>query len=623
MADPLSSPSAQVDGDTSSTTQPTDSTTTATHPIDITQPATTIHAHTIDDNQASTTDTTADPGWTPEEVIRQVEYYFSDENLVRDTHLLGKLQEAKYIKHGEGLVSWKQISSWGRMRQFGGPTSQVRDAIKGSKVLEVVNNKFIRRRIPFDMAKKTVDPAIREQELLYKKKKLVLVAYPHLTKGLLKKSGFEYYNEEPKLTPEELKIIEEDYSTDNTFYYRMELAIVRYRKKRTIHQETAKLFDYYQAYCGFAKNPAQFRGGLKPQDMEGLTKDEKETITMEHFALEEAKISLDEEDGEWVINFPGTLRGFFSTRYPHYFDVTHQAIVEASCNVLRNWFKWLLHHIVFAEYTDQLLQCLPILDAIEKELPLMAKASKCLPGAFNIAASIAMNGEAAASCVKQESYEDTDFKPDVPADAMVFTKQEARTIFLTGVVAYGTQAQIDSIEAHVDDLTKLRVIWEDNDVHLEVTKISFLSDADATTQELFHGLGHTIVPALGKMTCVRHEKPDFSDREPAPGHWDGHETFKFIVDEKAFKNCYVGLKFDAVVMELENGIAWIDHLHFCDGNFYKWCWNEVVDDAKKKAKKDPRGWGRWDNEGDKDGDGSADRAAADSDGDGDSDFEDH
>ncbi|KAK6392595.1 hypothetical protein LTR95_019620, partial [Oleoguttula sp. CCFEE 5521] len=103
-------------------------------------------------------------------------------------------------------------------------------------------------------------------------------------------------------------------------------------------------------------------------------------------------------------------------------------------------------------------------------------------------------------------------------------------------------------------------------------------------------------------------------------HWDGHDTFEFLVDEKALKNCYVGLKFDAVVMELENGISWIDHLYYCDGSFYKWCWNEIVMD-QKKMKKNPRGWGRWDDEDDKGGDRASDKAATDSNGDGDSDFE--
>ncbi|KAK6429051.1 hypothetical protein LTR95_014801 [Oleoguttula sp. CCFEE 5521] len=604
MADPVESTSAQAAGNASATIQ-SSTVNNATQP--------TIVSNTA---QPPATNTVTRPPLDKAAVIRQVEYYFSDANLATDTHLLGKLQEAKY---GPGAVSLKHILSWGRMRDYK-PPGDVKNALRESTIVEVVDNKYIRRKIPYDMAKAKVDPAIRAQELVDNKRNVILAANPHLTKALLKSNGLEHDYINPDLTPEELRTNEEDYSTNSSFCYRMELAIVRYLKKRRGGSQVNLLFDEYLDYCGIHKDFSQFTGGLSKAEMEGMTKDEIETRNTKHFVLEEAKESIDAGDGIWFVNFPGTLRGFFSTRFSTRFDTTYQEVVEASCNILRNWLKYLLHHNVFAEYTDQLMESIAILGEIEKEFPLMARASKSLPGVFNIAASIAMNSSAAVSCVKQESYEDDDFKPDTSADAMVFTKQDARTIFLTGIVAYGTQAQIDIIEAHVADLTKLRVVWEDDDVHLEITEISLLSDADATTQDLFQGLGHTIVPALGKMTCKRHEKPNFSDREPAPD-WDGHETFEFIVDEKTLYNCYVGLKFDAVVKELEMGILWIDHLYYCDGSFYKWCWNEIVMD-QKKAKKDPRGWGRWDDEGEKDDDGT-DKAADDSDGDGESDFEDY
>nr|OQO16438.1 hypothetical protein B0A51_14826 [Rachicladosporium sp. CCFEE 5018] len=606
MADHLESTSAQAYGNTSATTQPPTSNT-------ITQP--TIVSNTA---QPPATNTVTRPPLDKAAVIRQVEYYFSDANLATDTHLLGKLQEAKY---GPGCVSLKQILSWGRMRDFK-PPSDVKNALRESTVVEVVENKYIRRKIPYDMAKAKVDPAIRAQELVDSKRNVILAANPHLTKGLLKSNGLEYDYVNPDLTPEELRTNKEDYSTDNSFCYRMELAIVRYLKKRRGGSQVNLLFDEYLDYCGIHKDFSQFTGGLSKGEMEGMSKDEIESRNMKHFVLDEAKESIDAGDGLWFVNFPGTLRGFFSTRFSTRFDITHQEVVEASCNILRNWFKYLLHHNVFSEYTDQLLESITILGEVEKEFPLMAKASRCLPGAFNVATSIIMKGSASKSCVKQESYEDIDFKPELSADATMFTLKEARTIFLTGIVAYGTQGQIDTVEAQVDDLSNLKVVWEEDDVHLEITAISLLSDADASTQDLFHDLGHTIAPTLGKLTCVRHVKPTFSDEhESEPGHRDGHETFEFVVDEKALKHCYVGLKLDAIVKGLENGITWIDHLYYCDGSFYKWCWNEIVMD-QKKTKKNPRGWARWEDEDGKDADDGLDKAA-DSDGDGDSDFEDY
>jgi hypothetical protein len=77
----------------------------------------------------------------------KVEYYFSDENLATDSHLLALCGGSQ-----NEPVSLNQILGWKKMRQYK-RKSQVIAALEKSTMLEVLQNengkKMIRRRVPF------------------------------------------------------------------------------------------------------------------------------------------------------------------------------------------------------------------------------------------------------------------------------------------------------------------------------------------------------------------------------------------------------------------------------------------------------------------------------------------
>ena len=87
----------------------------------------------------------------PEEIKRQVEFYFSDSNLPIDAYLLDQTGG-----HKNRPVELKVIHNFKRMRHFQ-PFSAVRDAVKESKFLVLNENDEITRRIPLD-EKFTDDP---------------------------------------------------------------------------------------------------------------------------------------------------------------------------------------------------------------------------------------------------------------------------------------------------------------------------------------------------------------------------------------------------------------------------------------------------------------------------------
>jgi lupus La protein len=76
------------------------------------------------------------------EIRKQVEFYFSDSNLVQDKFLFGLVSGSKNLP-----VDIKQIHEFKRMRRFQ-PFSAIVAALKESKVLEVVNGDQVQRKTP-------------------------------------------------------------------------------------------------------------------------------------------------------------------------------------------------------------------------------------------------------------------------------------------------------------------------------------------------------------------------------------------------------------------------------------------------------------------------------------------
>lgn len=90
------------------------------------------------------------------EIIRQkVEYYFSDENLPHDAHMLGLTGGAENLP-----VSISRIFGFFEMRKYK-PMSQIRASLRKSTFLEFTDNKHIKRRVPLAIAP-TVEPEVIE-----------------------------------------------------------------------------------------------------------------------------------------------------------------------------------------------------------------------------------------------------------------------------------------------------------------------------------------------------------------------------------------------------------------------------------------------------------------------------
>jgi len=91
-----------------------------------------------------------------ENIIRQVEFYFSDSNLPND-----RFMRSQVADHPEGYVEIKIIASFQRMQKLSTNLNQIITAIKKSTLLEVdKDEKLVRRKTPLpeelDNDKRTV-----------------------------------------------------------------------------------------------------------------------------------------------------------------------------------------------------------------------------------------------------------------------------------------------------------------------------------------------------------------------------------------------------------------------------------------------------------------------------------
>lgn len=243
------------------------------------------------------------------EIIRQVEYYFSDENLPNDAYMLAHTGGSANKPFNIG-----RLNSFARMRTYKKPKSLIKDALAKSTKLEFTDSTHIRRRVPLTV-EPNVDPrvvaailtpstdAVRPGQSLYDPAK------PWITKSMYKPTGFEQYYADAPVTPAESAIENDLYSSDIAFETRIETAIQRYMSKRRFHVDMAYVFNAYLAYGGIDCKPRQFTGtGQSANDeLQGMEAAEIAAATATHFVAHHV-----EHSDNWTIDFAAVVQGFMS-----------------------------------------------------------------------------------------------------------------------------------------------------------------------------------------------------------------------------------------------------------------------------------------------------------------------
>ena len=505
------------------------------------------------------------------DIIRQVEYYFSDENLPQDAHLLGMTGG-----DGNGPASLSQIMNFSKMKCFR-PMSRVREALRSSELIEVVDNKHIKRRFPLTR-RLLVVPRVDEQR---RKKAELQEQMPWMTKGMLKPTGFEVSAIEALPEGEELEREQRAYDPEEDFSSRIEYAINKFNNRRKMHQHTRAIFVKFMTFGGIESGMQQFAGGRadkKQLKKQGL--DEEEIIERTaQFGLSERVIAgldvyTEEATATYIVDFVGVAKGFLSSHILSYNDWYDEQYIRTACNVLRNFYNYLDVHRVCPEYAGQIEAVRDICDQAEEELMKLAAVDQALPGDFNLACSTLYDGSWANSRAGSDGWDDE------PASGL--SLQDAKTILMCGVFAHGTDEQMALAEKETEGSTvPFRVVSEEL---LGLTVIG-VDMAEEETKAVYADdkLAGTHIKPMGKLICGRWEVP-FAPRFDLPASSNNvkpKQRFTFIVEEATLKNCVLGMKLEVVVKELDVGIAWIDRVEAIYPSFFTWLLNERIREWKE------------------------------------------
>ena len=514
------------------------------------------------------------------DILRQIDHYFSDDNLRQDAHLLA------LFKAGEGKVSLNEVLGFPRMRKFK-PKSAVKEVVKQSTVVEVVDNdKRLRRREPLQKSI-TVVPKLSED----RKKYVVQEDKPWLTKGMMKPTGFEEFATSGPIDPKEYAEDRMEYDPDNAFTERIETAIRKFSARRKMHQETRLIFNKYMTYGGMNCGPGQFTGGVDSRTKEELTKKEIAELTCVYNVSERVLDGfIEEEEGEkptYLVDFEATAKGFLSSQFQSICNWYDPKQVMTSTNVLRNFYNYLLLHDVCPEYNCQLHAARKVCDLAEQELLKLSVVDARLPGGFNKACSALTGGNYAGLHAATGDWAQE-------GDDIGWTTDDAKLIFVTGIFAYGKEEQLKKVESIKDsgqEFTKaIKVVNEEDSIGLEVVSVE---PANGRALQLYEDVRftNTIVKKMGKLRCKRWDVPH-GKLQDLPD-WviqtrKDEDDFEFLLEDETLKFCYPGMKMEARVKELDLGIKFIDYFEATYVSFFTWLWNERIREYKEPGP--PTSW---------------------------------
>ncbi|KAF1964599.1 hypothetical protein BU23DRAFT_561793 [Bimuria novae-zelandiae CBS 107.79] len=531
---------------------------------------------------ATTTQATAPEEDHPDgpEIRRQVEFYFSDENLPHDKHML----QCCGGRANEG-VSISRICGFSRMRKF--QKKIVVNALRKSTFLVVSEDgKKVSRKVPLQ-GPCILDPEFGlDGEIAYDPRSTVPLAHPlpllpqekkqyppGMSKNMMKPTGFEDTYVEPPIAPDEAKVEEAMYHPDKHFVERIELAIQRFKQKRRMHEKYSNIFNNWMRFGGVDTAHNQF-GGLSQKDMAEMDAEQIARAKATHH------VPWDREDRkQWEVDFVGVGEAFLSSYFPtHYVSSPEQ--IKTACQVLRSFYNYLIYHSVCPEYNADLAKALKTCGTAEAELHKVYAASRVLPGAFNTAASIIFGGSKAGMYAANQDWAINLKEEGVNLSDVGVMDEEARITFRTGIAIMGTEEQQAML-----NIKAVKVV-QDESFSLEILSIT---PSDELTREMYKAqnkftAGKLHLEPLGKLVGRSWAIDDFSEWDlPKDKYPSGclpqtevSKKYEFWVEDSVLEDCFVGMKLDARILVLEGGIAILDDLREAMCSFYKSLPNELL-----------------------------------------------
>ncbi|GAB7362751.1 hypothetical protein MBLNU230_g3056t1 [Neophaeotheca triangularis] len=518
------------------------------------------------------------------DILRQVDHYFSEDNLKGDEHLL-----ALTGGDGNGPVSVSTICGFNKMKRYK-PIQAVVAALQESTIVKIIDNEYVQRREPMTKPLTVLPKLHGDSPKQESSKDRILREQPWMTKNMLKATGFEEDHIEGPIEPKLYAKEREWYAPEIPFSDRIEKALQRFTLKRKLHQQTKRVFDAWMEFGGIDNGPRQFQGN---QDFNRAEYDEydKEDIAdrsnkygVNGSVTRGLGEDCDDERTTWIVDFAGLAKAFLSSQLlspPHLAETKDQ--IFAATNVMRTFYRYLDLHDVCPEYKQGLLEARAVCDLADEELPKILELGARLPGQFNVACST-LNGGHYAGMHSSHAL-DAEWAKAVDVSTGL-CDHDANAVMGIHTCLWVSEADEWTTFASLNGENTLIISEE---VHMVVRGIE---RADSWRAGIFQApeLEGCFLEPTGKLICERWT-PDFAapvDLSPEAMEELEVRTFEFFIEDKLLDLVVPGMGLWAVVKELDCGIKWLDSILGIYPTFFVYIPNERIKEWKEPGP--PKEW---------------------------------
>ncbi|KAI9728239.1 MAG: hypothetical protein M1828_004700 [Chrysothrix sp. TS-e1954] len=487
------------------------------------------------------------------EVCRQVDYYFSNENLKGDKFLLGKMRGRR-----NRPVPVKIIHTFRKMQQYQ-PLQAVIAALHECNNVDLVKETglwCVQRKTPF------VSEEVLGHTATFKPSKM-------------KPTGFEEFYADGPMTAVDAQHEESLYHGSRSVTERIETALQRYQAKRKFSNRPRNVFDKWLRYGGVDAGQKMFSGGLDPAFVEDSSKAEIAAMTATTYLGDDKQL-----DGQWTVAFDEVASSFLSVQVPSFWSCEYQSDVSECVGILRNFYNYLLHHDVCPEHAQDILAARKTAHVAEKELFETSQALRLLPGDFNVACSTLFGGFYTGLYAESQSWTNDAMSPSI---ALGMSDLRAGRVLKFGIAQYAPESMFDLHEVEQREPECKQKQWDivkewtlaktEADVGLEICEVQA---ADAETRKNYEQSSGN-PKSLGILRCRSWTSPVYAEDDLPPGvSLEVHARYELFVEDEVLACLRPGMKLHATVYTLSSGIQFFDSVTSVKCSFYTALENELM-----------------------------------------------
>ncbi|KAE9962682.1 hypothetical protein BLS_010130 [Venturia inaequalis] len=495
-----------------------------------------------------TGDPAVDKALLHEAICRQVDFWFSMSHLNSNEGLRLRDEYIGISKGENNPVPISKLTWWPRLRHIcqsfkyksGNVAGKavIMEALKNSTTVNIVAKETVQRKanIVDDSDDNDDDGAwdANDSQTLY-------VAPPvyRPVKKMSEATGWEKNFADAPITPAEHEENLDCYHPDRQVHDRLEVAIQRFKARRKFHTSHSTAFNAWLKFGGVDTGERKFNGKLDDKEkLEGMSAFDK--------AIEFATHQVGEDKGDpkqWVVDFVGVAEAYLSTEFQkNYFDPDAEQI-DLQCGVMTNFYNYLLLHNVCPEYKTEIEAAHTVVKLGRNQLIAIHQLGSLIPGDFNVACSVLLEGSLAGSRGVSYAAPELEFEagdiPWNPITEKLLTAEEATVIVRTACTSDLASAQLfEAIaEANLSDIMSMDETFE---LGLEVVEIHRPTEDDIKG---YHQINmdelqiskDIVFKPLGKLVCKPWKIPAFVDHD-LPKHLrdltfkNAPDTFTFWVE---------------------------------------------------------------------------------------------